>query len=232
MTVALQGVLDDFLKDLERHEVFIKLEAKIKNPASSVSRPRSETLLSAYVSLSCGRFERFLQQSFYHAADDLRQRIVMANDQRIIKVDTFEWQNVNGFLKWAASAKGVSHADILLKVRSFSLAMNNGHIFPESFQHTNANPNSDTLTGMFGNFGIEHPFNKLAMSYLDALGRSFTAPLIKTTLDAFVKRRHQAAHYGRISGMTRVDAQSDHIFIVGLSKAIINVLIAHTAQIV
>ena len=144
MTAALDRVLDEFVRDVTRHEIFLNIESKIRNPAGIRSRPRSETLLSAYVSLSCGRFENFLQETFYHAADDLRVRIVSSSDTRITKVDKFHWQNINGFIKWAATAKGVDKTVIATKIAQYSQDISQGHIFPESFKYTNAKPKAET----------------------------------------------------------------------------------------
>lgn len=91
MSASVAAELKRFHDDIKRHELFLQLEGRIRNPAHIRSRPRSETLLSAFVSLSCGRFEQYLQKCFYFAADDLRQRIGSSTDARITKVDVFHW---------------------------------------------------------------------------------------------------------------------------------------------
>lgn len=231
MSAAIINELSQFQKDIKKNEMFLKLEQKIKNPANPRCSARSETLLSAFVSLSCGRFERYLQKCFFHAADDLRQRIGSSLDARIVKVSKFHWQNLNGFIDWAAKAKGVDKTDLLIEIKEFSDAISAGNIYPKSFQYTHANPNCETLKRMFSRFGIEDALKKISNQYLDSMGRSFSSTLIESTLNGFVKRRHEAAHHGRIEGVTRVDVNEDRIFIQALAEAINKVVVSHLSTI-
>jgi hypothetical protein len=82
MTIAINDALDRFEKDITKNGLFLAIESRIKNPASGRSRSRSETLLSAYIALTCGRFESYLQDVFFASADDLRIRIGKSNDPR------------------------------------------------------------------------------------------------------------------------------------------------------
>ncbi len=232
MTKALDDELDAFRHDLSRHHLFLTLERRIKNPASKRSRPRSETLLSAYIVLSCGRFELYLQRMFFLSADDLRQRPFDSQDARIPKIDKFHRQNLMGFIHWATRANGLSQADLSLKIHDYSVAVAAGHIFSESFSYTDANPKTETVKGMFSRFGIEDSFSKIEKTYNDGRGRRLSKGIIETTLDNFVNRRHEAAHHGRIPNVTRADAEDDHTFIIALAEAIRAVLSQHLAAIV
>jgi hypothetical protein len=231
MTKLLDEELRRLNSDLSRNYLFLSLEQKIRNPVSTRSRPRSETLLSAYVVLSCGRFERFLKQMFYLAAQDLRDRIGSPTDARIPKPDAFLWNNINGFVSWAARAKGVSHSNMISLVEDFAASVQGGLIHPASFQRTDANPNTETVRAMFSRFGVEGCMPKLESVYLDAQGRRLPRQLIEDKLNEFVKRRHEAAHHGRIPNVTRADVADDHVFIAALCAAINQVLKAHLALI-
>ncbi len=233
MTAALPLALASFTADVGRNKLFLAVEAKIRNPVSVRSRPRSEILLSAYVSLTCGRFESYLQEAFRLAAEDLRVRISKSNDQRIIKHDKFHRNNMQNFIAWSVGpGRYLGWADLEPRIVAFAQAISAGDIFPESFQYTKANPKADTVKSMFNDFGVESPFQKIAVKYIDSSGRKLNENLIRTKLDNFVKRRHQAAHNGRIPSMTRADAVDDSIFIVALAAAINEVLIGHLHLIV
>jgi hypothetical protein len=233
MTTTIDDALYNFEKDIVRNGLFLALESKIKNPASSRSRGRSETLLSAYVSLTCGRFENYLQEVFFASADDLRARIGKSNDAKITKWEKFHWTNIYSFIQWTTTAgKRLSKADLEIKIKAYAKAIAVGEVFPESFQYTNANPKSETVGEMFRRFGIEDPFGKLSAVYQDSRGRTFNINLIQSSLDSFVDRRHQAAHYGRVENMTRADAAGDDVFIRALAQAVASVLRSHLAAIV
>jgi RiboL-PSP-HEPN len=233
MAAAVDTVLRSFERDIIRNNIFLVLERKIKNPAGNRSRGRSETLLSAYVSLTCGRFEKYLQDVFFASADDLKKRIVKSNDPRIIKREKFHWTNINSFIVWVAGhGRRLSKSQLEVEIQAYVTAVAAGEIFPDSFKYTNANPKSDTLREMFARFGVEDSFSKLAANYLDSRGRKLGKALLETTLDNFVSRRHEAAHHGRIPNVTRVDAADDDVFIRAFAAAIAKVLKNHIAAIV
>jgi hypothetical protein len=119
-----------------------------------------------------------------------------------------------------------------LKIKAYAQIIAAGEIFPESFQYTYANPKSDTVGEMFRRFGIEDPFGKLSAAYLDSKGRTFNINLLQSSLDNLVDRRHQAAHNGRVTNMTRADAADDDVFIRAFAQAIASVLKSHLAVIV
>lgn len=232
MTAALLNSLANFKSDVARNSLFLSTESKITNPASCRSRPRSETLLSAYVSLTCGRFEFYLQEAFLLAADDLRNRIVKSNDPRIPKGDKFHKTNIKSFISWSVGqGRRLDWSDLEAKILAYAQAISAGDIFPESFQYTNANPNAETLKEMFQRFGIEDCFRKLSAKYVDSLGVTLNDNLIKNKLNTFVLRRHEAAHHGRIPNMTRADAAGDDIFILALASAVNAVLVEHISAI-
>lgn len=232
MTAALIKSLSNFRSDVARNSLFLSTESKITNPASARSRPRSETLLSAYTSLTCGRFESYLQEAFFLAADDLKNRIVKSNDPRIPRGDKFHKMNIQSFIGWSVGhGKRLEWGELEVKILAYAQAISAGEIFPESFQYTNANPNAATLKDMFLRFGVEDCFNKLSNKYLDSRGVSLNDNLIKNKLNTFVGRRHEAAHHGRIPNMTRADAAEDDIFILALATAVNAVLIDHISAI-
>ncbi|HWE45555.1 MAG TPA: HEPN domain-containing protein [Caulobacteraceae bacterium] len=230
MSAGVDLELATFRKDIKRNSTFLAAERRIGNPASARSRPHSETLLSAFVLLTCGRFEGFLQGSFYQAAVDLRDRIGKANDPRIPNHKEFHWNNLDGFLSWVARAR-IAKTDKIPRIEAFSAAISTGDIFPDSFKNTESNPNFDTLDRMFGRFGVKGPLAKLAANYLDNRGRHFAGTLIKATLNEFVRKRHLAAHTGRIPGLTRMDADDYNVFVDGLAESICKTLNAHTASV-
>ncbi|MBE2991649.1 hypothetical protein IFR23_06420 [Sphingomonas sp. CFBP 13603] len=227
MTAALDQEMKSFLFDLKRNHLFLTLEARIKNPASKRSRPRSETLLSAYVTLTCGRFESFLKRSFHECAGELNQRFPDAKDDRLGQ--QFYWNNLNGFINWSSRAKGIDRIEMISMIENYTSAVAGGNIHPKSFDSTDANPNAETLKKMFNRFGVADPIQKLASNYSDTLNRTFSKSLIESNLNTFVRRRNQAAHEGRISGATRVDIQGDHVFVVGIAAAVKDVLTSHIA---
>lgn len=227
MTAKLNSELKSFLFDLNRNHLFLTLEARIKNPASNRSRHRSETLLSAYVTLTCGRFESFLKHSFRVCAGELNNRFATAKDNRL--GDQFYWNNLNGFINWSARAKGIDRVEMISMIEDYTSTISSGNIHPKSFDSTDANPNAETLKKMFNRFGIADPIQKLANTYSDSLHRTFSKSLIESNLNTFVRRRNQAAHEGRISGATRADIQGDHVFVVGMANAIKGVLTNHMA---
>jgi hypothetical protein len=233
MTATIDAALSRFKKDILKNGLFLTIESKIKNPASSRSRSRSETLLSAYISLTCGRFEDYLQDVFFASADDLRIRIGKSNDPKIIKWEKFHWTNIHSFIKWTTTAgRRLSKADLEIKIKAYAKVIADGEIFPDSFKYTNANPKSETVGDMFRRFGIDDPFSKLSAAYLDSKGRTFNKNLLESSLNNFVDRRHQAAHNGRIANMTRADAADDDVFILAFAQAIASVLKSHLGAIV
>ncbi len=233
MTSTIDEALSRFEKDIAKNGLFLSIEGRIKNPASSRSRSRSETLLSAYISLTCGRFENYLQEVFFASADDLRSRIGQSNNPRITKWEKFHWTNIYSFIKWTATAgRRLSKADLELKIKAYAKVIAAGEIFPESFRYTNANPRSETIEDMFRRFGIDDPFGKLSSTYVDSRGRTFNRNLLESSLDNFVDRRHQAAHNGRVANMTRADAANDDVFIRAFARAIASVLKSHLGAIV
>ncbi len=231
MTRELDAELRSFKSDLKRNYLFLSTEARIRNPASPRSRPRSETLLSAYTVLSCGRFENFLKQSFSLAASDLKLRIVNSRDPRIPEADKFHWNNINGFIEWSSRAKNITRSEMSIKIEEFAASISQGHIYPPSFQNTEANPKSEIVKKMFNKFGVDDPIQKISDRYLDSLGRSLTKTTIESKLDTFVNRRHEAAHHGRIPSVTRVDIGDDHIFMNALAEGIKRTLADHVGAI-
>jgi hypothetical protein len=169
---------------------------------------------------------------FFLAAEDLKNRIVKSNDPRITKWEKFHKTNIKNFIIWSVGqGKRLEWSDLEAKILAYAQAVSTGEIFPESFQYTNANPNSETLKDMFQRFGIEDCFRKVSARYQDSQGRTLNDNLINSNLNTFVKRRHEAAHHGRIPNMTRADAAEDDIFIVALAHAINVVLIDHISAI-
>ena len=231
MATALQTEAKSFGFDLARNQMFLTMEGRIKNPAHPRSRPRSETLLSAYVVLSCGRFESFLRTSFHSAATALGAKVTGSRDPKIPSVDRFHWHNLDGFVKWASKAKGVDRPEMIGKIEAFAASISAGKIHPASFESTDANPNPETVKKMFNRFGIDDPFQRLSVSYIDSLGRSFNKNLIEQRLSQFVKRRNEAAHHGRIAGASRTDIADDHVFMLALGKSIVDTLDAYVANI-
>jgi hypothetical protein len=232
MTAAIDDALRLFQKDVIRNGLFLAIEGRIKNPAGSRSRARSETLISAYISLTCGRFESYLQDVFFASADDLRIRIGSSNDPKIIKREKFYWTNIYSFIQWTATTgRRLDKNDLEAKIKAYAQVIAIGEIFPESFKYTNANPSSEQVAEMFRRFGVEDPFGKLSGSYRDSRGRTFPKNLLESTLKSFVNRRHQAAHHGRVANMTRADAADDDIFIRAFAQAIASVLKNHLSAI-
>jgi hypothetical protein len=181
--------------------------------------------------LSCGRFESFLRQAFNSAATALGAKVTGSLDPRIPDAGRFHWNNLDGFVKWAARAKGVERTEMIGKVEAFAAAVSAGKVHPQSFENTEANPNPETLRTMFNRFGVQDPFQRLANHYNDSLGRSLNKNLIEQRLSGFVKRRNEAAHHGRINGASRSDIADDHVYVLALSHSIITVLEAHVASI-
>ncbi|WP_294336302.1 HEPN domain-containing protein [uncultured Sphingomonas sp.] len=193
MANQLDRELGTFRRDIQKNALFLEIEKKIRNPASVRSRPRSETLLSAFVTLSCGRFEDYLKRSFAVSAQMLSARIPQSDDARLGA--NFHWNNMNGFITWSSRAKNVDRVDMMTYIENFSAAVVSKNIFPLSFQNTSANPNSATIKNMFNAFGVSDPFAKLSSSYLDSKNRTFSKLLLEQNVDRFIKRRNQAAHH-------------------------------------
>lgn len=227
MAKSLSSELNDFLKDLNRNAFFLNVERRITNPASSRSRPRSETLLSAYVTLTCGRLESFLKRSFRASAQEINHKLISAKDQKLGA--NFYWNNLNGFVTWASRAKGVERPDMIAMIESFSASITAGTIHPKSFDATDANPTAETVKKMFNRFGVADPMQKVSAAYVDTFNRTLSRKLVEDYLDTFVRRRNQAAHEGRIAGATRVDIYGDHVFVGGFASAVSKVLTSHIA---
>jgi hypothetical protein len=224
----------EFDKDLKRSAVFLVIEGRIKNPAQYRSRLRSETLLAGWVVLNCGRLEKFLQDSFYAAADDWRNRIGDPGSPKLIlpgQSEALEWQNIDGFMQRFARLKFLPRSDQIGEVNAFAQSLASNLIHPQSFQNTNANPNWNTLAAMFNRLRCGDLKNKLSASYADPLGRSLSGTLIESTLETFVRNRNQAAHSGRMSNFTRADAAQMNAFLLGLTTAVQATLNAHVSSV-
>lgn len=229
MADLLSAQYKSFRADIRKNELFLAIESRIKNPASARSRPRSEALLSAYVTLTCGRFEDYLKTIFGEAAVSLALRVPLATDLRL--GESFYWNNLHGFIAWSMKSRRIDRADMISYIEQFSSSVASRKIHPRSFQDTVANPNAATLKSMFNQFGVSDPFAKLSAIYNDSLNRTLAKRIIEQNLNRFIRRRNEAAHQGRISGATRVDIMDDHIFMVGLAQAVKGVLANHVATV-
>lgn len=229
MASQLSKQLKIFVRDINKNRMFLDTEARIKNPASPWSRGRSETLLSAYVTLSCGRFEAYLKDIFGDAAKMLSTAVAQADDIRL--GTNFYWNNLHGFVSWSHRTKRLTRPDMIAHIEKFADSVVNKKIHPLSFQDTVANPNSATLKDMFNKFGVNDPIQKISDNYRDSKNRTLPKLVIAQNLDTFILRRNEAAHGGKISGATRVDIADDHVFLTALACSISTVLSTHISNI-
>ncbi|MDQ6750399.1 MAG: HEPN domain-containing protein [Actinomycetota bacterium] len=199
--------MSDFEASIAAAERLSRIEKRYKDPPHSETAPTVEALRGGFCVLVVGSFERFLSEAFTeHLASLVGTHPPLSypdlpDKLRLTSVFESLQFAMTGPRHGRPKGRGARFPEVVAAARRV-VAEN---IDPAALGQTKGNPDSETVTSMFGGLGIKTPFDQVRQAFDARWNKPEAATFLSDKLDEIVNARHVVAHTASALMISRVD---------------------------
>lgn len=212
--------LENFIESLKLAESLISIDReKYSNPPRLLDQQAVQGLRGGAAVLMVAAFEYFVKELSEEYMSSLIGIPLIVDFSKLpdkMKVQSI-YKTLERAMKGPLYQPPKKKIDRLADIEQACRLIVSSNVNPQAFSETGNNPNSQAVSEIFANMGVDNVFDKIKSKFERKWGSPIAQTFIQDKLNEIVRRRHVIAHTADALSITRTDLNNSYKFLKSLA---------------